>query len=153
MYSAGRIIYFDPFYFKSGNPAKAKYFIVLYNDSHNAIIASLPTRKDSIPANIPFKHGCINVDEININCYHFEANKIITTNNWAFELPTFVYGSQIDTYELHILKDVYRVEGTEYEIIGTLKQDEYKSIIKCFAESKSVKNKYRRIFQTMNNKM
>ncbi|MBI4648252.1 MAG: hypothetical protein HY738_17130, partial [Bacteroidia bacterium] len=87
--------------------------------------------------------------EINFNCYYFEANKIITINNWGFDLPTFLYGSQIDTYNLNILKDVYKVEGIEYKIIGTLKDEEYNSIIKCFLKSKAVKNKYKRIFSNL----
>lgn len=149
MYSQGRILYFDPFYFKNGDPAKAKYFIVLHNDSDNAIIASLPTSSDNVPRSIQIKHGCINCDEIGFNCYHFEAGKIITTNNRSFLLPTFVYGNQIDIYNPDILKDVYKVEGIEYEIIGTLKKEEFKNMIKCFARSKAVKNKFKRIFQKM----
>lgn len=147
MYSPGRILYFDPFYFKNGNSAKPKYFVILHNDSSSTIIASLPTRTENVPMSVPIKHGCISVDEINFNCYHFEANKIITTNNWGFELPTFIYGNQIDTYELPILKDVYRVEGIEYEIIGMLKKEEYKNIIECFLKSKVVKIKYKDVFK------
>jgi len=30
MYSLKNILYFKPFYFKNGNPAKNKYFIVLW---------------------------------------------------------------------------------------------------------------------------
>jgi hypothetical protein len=29
MFDEGTIIYFDPFYFKNGNAAKPKYFVVL----------------------------------------------------------------------------------------------------------------------------
>lgn len=50
MFEEGNIIYFDPFYFKNGNTAKSKYFIVLKNvKDSNTILASLPTRRDSIP--------------------------------------------------------------------------------------------------------
>ena len=153
MYSPGRILYFDPFYFKNGNTSKPKYFIVLGAESGNAIIASLPTRSDHVPANVPIKHGCISIDSINFNCYHFEAGKSITTNNWAFELPTFIYGSQIDLYELSILKDVYQVEGVEFEKIGVLKKDEYKRIIQCFSKSKTVKIKFKKAFDIILNQL
>jgi len=149
MYSQGKILYFDPFYFKNNNTSKPKYFIVLHKDSHKAILAALPSSKDFIPSFIKITHGCINADDINVNCYHFEANKSITTNDWSFDLPTFVYGSQIDTYDLAMLKDTYKVEGIEYEIIGTLKKEEFTGIVECFIKSKSVKNKFKRILQTL----
>lgn len=151
MYSPGRILYFDPFYFKNGDQAKSKYFIVLHNDKSNAIIASLPTSVDHVPSNIPIKHGCIRADEINFNCYHFAAGKIITTNSWSFSKPTFMYGSQIDTFEQSILKSVYQVEGTEYEKIGVLKKEEFRNIIECFSKSKTVKMKFKRIFEKLLN--
>jgi len=39
MLEEGNIIYFDPFYFKNGNTAKRKYFIVLKNtaDGNNKL--------------------------------------------------------------------------------------------------------------------
>lgn len=47
------LIYFSPFYFPDGKSApKEKYFIVLKNQEGNNILASLPTRKDSITKNI-----------------------------------------------------------------------------------------------------
>ena len=135
MYSPGRILYFVPFYFKNGNAAKPKYFIVLHNDGVNTVLASLPTRADHVPSTLEIKHGCLNLDEANFNCYHFEANKVIATNGWGFKLPTFVYGSQIDNYELSILKDDYQLESAEYEIIGMLKREEFKKLIDCFLNS------------------
>jgi hypothetical protein len=43
------LIYFDPFYFKNGNTAKPKYFVVLKQLGSKSVLASLPTRKDNIP--------------------------------------------------------------------------------------------------------
>jgi hypothetical protein len=153
MYSPGRILYFDPFYFKNGNPCKPKYFIVLHNESDNTIIASLPTRSDHVPGCTPIKHGCINEDDINFNCYHFEAGRKVTTNNWSFDMPTFIYGSQIDSYELSILKEVYQVEGVEFEKIGILKKDEYKSILECFSKSRTVRIKFKKVFEKLLNEL
>ena len=53
MFETGTIIYFAPFYFKNGNTAKPKYFVVLKNIENKSVIASLPTRKDSIPQKLP----------------------------------------------------------------------------------------------------
>lgn len=52
MLSEGNIIYFSPFYFKNGNTSKNKYFLVLKYIENDIVIASLPTRKDSVPYKI-----------------------------------------------------------------------------------------------------
>ena len=147
MYSPGKIIYFDPFYFKNGNTNKPKYFIVLHNNSNNTLLASLPTRTDHIPGNLVVKHGCISSDEINFNCYHFEANKPITTNGWGFNQPTFIYGSEINDYEVKLLNQIYQVEKVDYEIIGSLKKEEFKNLVECFLKSTSVKRKYKSLLR------
>jgi hypothetical protein len=149
MYTAGKILYFDPFFFSNGDTAKRKYFIVLHNDNQNTLIASLPTRGDFIPDSITQVHGCLNDDSMSINCYYFEQGKIITTNNWAFPLPTYAYGYQIDNYLISRLMDVYKVEGAEYDVIGILKKDEFNKILKCFSTSKSVKHKYKKILSKL----
>lgn len=62
-----------------------------------------------------------------------------------------MYGSEIDTYDLSNLKEAYKVEGTEYEKVSTLKKDEYRKIIECFSKSKSVKLKFKRVFENLIN--
>ena len=84
MYKAGNILYFTPFYFKNGNPAKPKYFIVLKKVERKTILASLPTRKDSIPENEVIEAGCIELPEININCFVFPPDVAITKCNKCF---------------------------------------------------------------------
>jgi len=142
MYLPGQILYFDPFYFKNGQSApKPKYFIVIDNDGDNTVLACLPTRGDFVPSTINILHGCINDDSINFNCYHFEAEKVVCTNGWCFDLPTFVYGSQLDDYKLDLLQEIYQVEGIEYQKVGKLMQDEFEKLINCFYNSGSVKRK------------
>lgn len=148
MYSPGKILYFDPFNFKNGT-SKPKYFIVIHNDNANTILASLPTSKDFIPSSLETKHGCINSDDKQVNCYHFEANRIITTNNWSFSRPTFVYGAQVDMYDLSILNETYQVEGVEYEVVGVLKKEEFKNLLECFVKSGSVKRKFKAIIASL----
>ena len=69
MLEEGNILYFDPFYFKNGNPAKPKYFVVLKNIDNNSILASLPTSKDSIPEKEEIENGCVELPNINFNCF------------------------------------------------------------------------------------
>lgn len=80
MFQEGTIIYFDPFYFKNGNPAKPKYFIVLKAQDDQNILASFPTRKDSIPLKNEIDNGCIELPEINLNCFVIAAHKEVTQN-------------------------------------------------------------------------
>jgi len=145
MYAAGNILYFTPFYFPDGGSAsKNKYFIILKIDSDTGIIASLPTTKDHIPDFIERKHGCINVENINFNCYCFQKDKEITDEGFSFPQLTFVYGEQIAVYDLEIFTDVYTIEKVDYEINGKLTNIEFKALIKCIRNSRTVKRKIRR---------
>lgn len=145
MGNEGDILYFDPFYFKNGNSSKPKYFIVLKITGETSIIASLPSSKDFLPATVVKKHGCIEVPEACFNCYIFESNHIVTTNGWSFPLDTFVYGQQIDEYEISILKDIYPVQDLDFKIIGKLTAREFGLLKDCFIKSANVKRKYKRI--------
>jgi hypothetical protein len=83
LYSPGKLIYFDPFYFKNGDESKPKYFLVLKVIDNNVILASLPSSKIHLPATQPIAHGCLEIPESGINCYIFEANKPITKCGWS----------------------------------------------------------------------
>ena len=141
----GDILYFDPFYFKNGNKSKPKYFIILKVIEGKALLASLPSSLDFRPSTVLDNHGCIEIPEASFNCYIFQANYKVTTNNWAFPLDTYVYGQQIDEYEISILKDIYPVEGLDYKIIGTLLISEFEKLISCFKNSANVKRKFKRL--------
>lgn len=145
MLEEGNIIYFDPFYFKNGNTAKPKYFIILKNDENQNIIASLPTRKDFVPEKEESKIGCIELPEINFNCFVISDTIIITDCGKKFDFKTHIYGHQIDSYEISILKEVYPTEGTDYEIWGKMKSNIFTSLIDCLKNSNSIKNKFKRI--------
>lgn len=147
MYSVGNIIYFTPFYFPNGKSGpKEKYFIVLYCDHQNFLFASLPTREDHVPSYEKVRYGCIDISIANFNCYHFPKDYPVTEDDWSFPLNTFVYGNQIGNFDLKIFNDIYKIEGKDYDIIGKLKKEELKLMLKCFANSKSVIGKYRKCF-------
>lgn len=145
MFKEGNIIYFDPFYFKNGNTAKPKYFVVLKNQNGKNILASLPTRKDSIPQKEEVENGCIELPLINLNCFVISENIEITDCGKYFDFKTHIYGHQIDDYEVSILKEIYPLENTDYEIWGKMKEDLFLSLIECLKNSKSVKRKYKKI--------
>lgn len=141
MYAPGKIIYFDPFYFKNGNNSKPKYFVVLKVIDSKIVLASLPTSKDHLPGHIKLGHGCLEVKSGCINCYIFEPNKIITKCGWSFELMTYMHGPELDHYELEMLESVYN-SHKDYIEVGDLLDEEYSAILMCLINSDFVKKKY-----------
>lgn len=144
MYTPGKLIYFDPFYFKDGDKSKPKYFLVLKVVENNVILACLPSSINHLPQDIVMAHGCLEIPEACINCYIFEKNRPITKNDWSFPLHTMLYGNWLDDFPLEMLSRNYSIEGVDYEIIGELTDDEMKNVIACFSESATVKRKYKR---------
>jgi hypothetical protein len=145
MFEEGNIIYFTPFYFKNGNAAKSKYFIVLKINKTNSIIASLPTRKDSIPNNLATESGCVEQPEINLNCFIISKNQTVTECGRQFDFQTYIYGHQIDDYQVDLMKDIYKNEGVDYIVWGKMKPDLFRDLINCFKKSDSVKVKYKKL--------
>jgi hypothetical protein len=86
--------------------------------------------------------GCVELPEINFNCYVFCPNEIATTCGKSFPLPTFIYGYHLDTYQVDELKELYKIENVDYTIFGELKPDLFKELIDCLIKSKTVKTKY-----------
>lgn len=143
MFEEGNIVYFTPFYFPNGKSApKPKYCIILKSIKGETIIASLPTRTDSIPNGITIQTGCIEMPSINLNSFIFDTATEITECGKYFDFETFVYGHQLDFYSIDLFNDIYRIEGTDYEIFGKLKQHLFESLLTCLRNSKSVKKKF-----------
>lgn len=144
MYTPGKLIFFDPFYFKDGG-SKRKYFLVLKTVDDNVILATLPSSQAHLPSGLTFHHGCLEIQNIGVNCYIFEANRPITKCGWSFEFNTFCYGPWLDDFNITVLHAYHSIEGVDYEVIGELTNEELQQIIECFRNSPSVKRKYRRM--------
>lgn len=123
MFQEGFILYFDPFYFKNGNPAKPKYGLVLKNMKNQSIILSLPTRKDFIPSTFQLisESECIELPEINQNCFFISKLKEVTESGKKFDFNTFLYGHQLDIYDN--LDELYPIEGIHYTVWGKVKEE------------------------------
>lgn len=139
MFKIGTILYFTPFYFKNGNKERNKYFIVLGKKGEDYIIASLPTKVDKTPSSITKEHGSINEEDRCFNCYYFEPNKIICDSGFSFDLPTYLYGNEVEDYSISTFIKVYPIEGRDYSIKGELKSNELTALIDCLKNSGSVK--------------
>lgn len=139
MFAQGQILYCTPFYFKNGNTAKPKYFIILKNIDNSVVIASLPTRSNKAPSLVGVTHGCINHEDRLFNCYTFEAGRPIADTGFAFPIATFIYGNEVETYEVITLSSVYQVKNIDYEIMGTLTNEEFSALYNCLKNSSSIK--------------
>ena len=139
MFTEGVVLYISPFYFKNGNTSKNKYFIVLKVVGNQLVIASLPTRSNKAPSLIQTEHGCNNDTERCFNCYVCQANKVITENGFSFPINTYVYGNEVEDYALQTLQLNYRIEGVDYEIMGTLTKQDYGDLCACLKQSTSIK--------------
>jgi hypothetical protein len=145
VFEAGNIIYFDPFFFKNGNTAKAKYFVILKTLENSSLIASLPTRKDSTPRNNSIDIGCIEIPELNFNCFVVPNSTVVTTCGKIFDFTTYLYGYLIDDYDINLLLEIYPNEGSDYSIWGKMKDDLFGQLIDCFKNLKAVKRKYKNL--------
>lgn len=146
MFTEGQLLYFTPFYFKNGNDPLAKFFIILKNIDTISVVASLPTKVDNAPSLINGKHGCIDIEERQFNCYVFKAGAVVCTNGFSFNLNTHVYGDQIDNYLIDTLTiDNSIIEGHDYEIKGELTAAELKNLKDCITNSKSIKRRVKKM--------
>jgi hypothetical protein len=145
MYTPGTIVYFTPFRFADGS-SKNKYFLVLATGEDDLLVANLPTSKDHVPRSIAKKHGCINDDAARVNCYFFEAKRVISEcGTFGFERDTFVYGEQVTFADIRIMQSFYKDEGKDYRIVCKLSNIEFRSVKECLKRSKGIKNKFRKI--------
>jgi hypothetical protein len=140
----GQILYFNSFQFKNGDTPKPKYFIVLARVKEAVIVASLPTRTNLVPSFVKTDHGCINIDERCYNSYLFEKHRVVGEKGFAFDMPTFIYGDQVEDYEQALFESNY-MEGIDYVILDILVKKEFDAIIHCFRNSNSVRFKIKKM--------
>lgn len=138
------ILYFTPFYFNNGT-SKRKYFVVLENAKDGHILASLPTSRDNVPESSEIQTGCIELPDINFNCFVIPPGVPVTENGKSFIKKTQVYGHQIDLHDANALLETYPVVDIHYQIWGKMNQDLFDKLIDCLKNSKTVKRKYKRI--------
>ena len=144
MFKERHIYFIKSFQFNNGGESKDKYFIVLKTSDKNVIIGTLPTRANKIPSFVTIEHGCINIDERMYNCYLFKKNQTVCKNGFCFDMPTFIYGTDIDSYLVAKMANDYPKEGENYVTIGVLNDLEYENIMKCLQNSKAIKKSIQR---------
>lgn len=149
MFEEGDLLHFDPFIFEDGT-SKPKYFLVLKNEDGMAVLASLPTSKDHIPADMEVHAGCYEFPERGVNVYVFMAGADIAINpstgrHFAFSKNTFVYGANLDIFPLTKFIAQQLSGETNVTVKGKMNQELFDDLKKCLKQSVAVKNKYKRM--------
>lgn len=149
MFDEGDILFFDPFIFEDGT-SKPKFFIVLKNDKALSLLASLPTSKDHIPADLNVHAGCYEYPDRGVNVYVFLAGDIIAYDPvsgqpFQFNKNTFIYGATLNVFPVASFLQQQLNHETTITIKGKLKQDLFDNLKECLKNSALVKNKFKRM--------
>ena len=151
MFEAGSLLLFKPFLFKNGAMPKDKFFLVLEQMEGEVLLASLPTSKDHVPSDVEVKHGCLEMADRFVNVFVFMAGeRIVFRENgeyFSFSKNTFVYGANLDLCHVSQFELQEQLEQTVIEKIGILDAEIFAELKECLANSKMVKNKYRKILK------
>lgn len=150
MFKEGNLLKFFPFIFKNGAGPKDKYFVVLKETDGSILLAALPTSKDHVPADIQLRGGCIELPDRQINIYIFLAKHNIAVHPdtqvpFFFDLNTFIYGADIDTYPVSVFEEQIKNGETKVELMGELTQEQFSALKDCLKESKTVKRRFKKI--------
>lgn len=151
MFEEGNLLLFHPFLFKNGAHPKDKFFLVMGNVDGELLLASLPTSKDHVPSDIEMKHGCLDLPERYVNVFVFLSGEEVLNKesgeHFSFSKNTFVYGADLDMYSLSQFELQERLAQTSIELIGSLAPEMFTELKDCLANSKMVKNRYRRLLE------
>lgn len=149
LFEDGKVLYFDPFYFKDkAGGQKPKYYIVLKKMADEIMLATLPTSKDFVPNTIKKVHGCMEHPEINFNCYYFAAGQEICTNGFGFPMETYVYGYRLQKHAVADFANQMANGETVISEKGQLMDVEFQAIVECLKKSPAVKRSYRNILSS-----
>lgn len=140
MFDEGQLLRFEPFAFKNGREPKAKFFAVLKHMDETLVMASLPTSKNHVPDSMAVNHGCVNIPENCMSVFVFAPGQPIT-DGFSFPLPTYIYGEQVDEYEVSFLN---QMESTMTSL-GQIKPELMQELLDCLKGSSTIKRKYKRI--------
>jgi hypothetical protein len=90
-------------------------------------------------------YGCINDDVMHVNCYFFEAGRIISEcGMFCFEKDTCIYGEQLTFVDRQVMQSCYKKQGEDYHVSCKLSNSEFQSVKDCLKMSGIVKNKFKK---------
>ena len=152
MFEVGNLLFFKPFIFKNGAVPQNKFMLVLGQEANeNMLLASLPTSKDHVPSDIPVVSGCLDLPDRQVNVFVFKNDECVieqdetNTRAFAFNVDTFVYGGDLDTYPIESFQQQIENEESEVLLLGKINDSILKALSECLKNSKMVKNKFKRL--------
>ena len=140
MFQEGQLLKITPFVFKNGNVPKPKFYVVLRHIGEGVMMASLPTSKDHIPADVEVTDGCVDIPERQVNAFVFTPTMQVT-ETFRFPLPTFVYGEGVDEYEQGYLEAM----DAEISDLGQIDSTLFQRLKDCIRKAALLKRKYRKL--------
>ena len=144
MFEIGNLLYFNPFLFPDGGKSKPKYFLVLAKVDEEVILASLPTSKDHVPADVSVEKGCLEMPERMVNVYVMPAGFVVTDNGFSFRINTFIYGANVKTYDQRLFSVQIEEQQTVVSLIGKMTDDVFADLCRCLRDSDAVRKRYKK---------
>lgn len=144
MFETGNLLYFNPFLFPDGGKPKPKYFLVLAKADDNVLLASLPTSKDHVPADVAVEAGCLEMPERMVNVYVMPADMVVTDSGFSFRVNTFIYGANVKTYDQRLFVVQIEELQTEVSLIGKMTDDIFSDLCQCLKDSDAVRKRYKK---------
>ena len=89
-------------------------------------------------------HGCVHLPKAMFSAYIFEPEKPVTTNGWGFPKTTYVYISWFERFDKRIFREIYVVDGVDYQVVGRLTEKEYNALLSCALDSGELRKRYRK---------
>jgi hypothetical protein len=80
-----------------------------------------------------------------VNCYFFEAGRVIAECGFSFKKNTYIYGEQIAFVDRQALQSIYKKEKKDYRVVCNLSATEFQSIKECLKSAGVVKNKFKKL--------
>ena len=75
----------------------------------------------------------------------FEQGKTVCTIGFYFPLNCFIYGNEVEDYEVSIFQSVYPIQNVDYEIKVQLTSTEFQALLECLKSSASIKRKIKKL--------
>ena len=148
MFEKGSLIYFTPFRFRDGRPAKDKFFLILKVFDESLIIAGLPSSQNYIPTSLQKEIGCLKNENIDLGCYVFDSKEIVGENGFYFPKKTIVYGQYLDIFDQKTIISSYPIQSVDYTLVDKLKKEIVEELVACFLTATNVKRKIKRALVT-----
>jgi len=69
----------------------------------------------------------------------------ITDQGWSFPKNTFIYGKWVNDLDVSVLKEIYKIEHVDYEVVGKLSEKIYQELLECLSKDRSLNRMYQRM--------